>query len=84
MRETWVLLDGKIEECNWDENHYDVAMKLFPHSKNPEHACEKAGYIKTGHYFNGSPFQLSLDKDRVTQAQMNSLDKLWKEHYERR
>ena len=77
MRVTWVTKDGKIHEGN----HLTVAFRLFPKSKNPELACEKAGFVKTGMNFSNSPYMENYDEEQCTQAQINSIKKLWEEHY---
>jgi len=78
MREVWVDIYGIIHEGG---NHADIAQKLFPQSPNPELSCEKLNYIKFGMGFSNSPFMECPNPNKVTQAQTNTIDKLWKEHY---
>jgi len=80
MRIAWISPDGKIHDKG---NHLQVAMQLFPHAENPEFACEKAGYVKTGYMYNGNPQMLNCDPDRITQAQINTIAQLWEEHYKK-
>ena len=78
MRECWVDRLGEIHEGG---NHLEIAQKIFPKSKNPELSCEKAGYVKLGIDFSGSPYMLNRDKRTETQAQLNAITFLWEEHY---
>ena len=78
MREAWITKDGKVHE---GKNHFMIAHKLFPYTNNPEFACERAGYIKTGYRYDGSPMMENYNPERATQAQINTVARLWEEHY---
>jgi hypothetical protein len=82
MRLAWIDRDGKIHECRKDETHWGLAERLFPHSNNPVMSCEMAGYVKTGYYWNGSPYMIANMYKDMNTAQKNATDKLWLEHYE--
>jgi len=80
MREVWISNEGVIFD---GINHLIIAQEIFPKAKNPELACEKAGYLKVTTLFNGQPL-LIKEYGEVTQAQINRVDQLWEEHYAER
>ena len=78
MIEAWIDKQGKIHDGG---NHLMIAYKIFPKSDNAEWSCKKAGYVKVGVAYNGSPYMENYNKDRATQAQINTVTKVWEDHY---
>ncbi len=78
MKECWVDKEGLVHE---GDNHQHIASLLFPNSNNPELSCEKAGYVKLGTQFSGSPMMENYDPNYAEQAQINTVTYLWEEHY---
>jgi hypothetical protein len=66
----WIRHDGRLFA---GEYHTGIASKIFPHAKNPEYACEKAGYLKVYKVQGGLRAMLT---GYETQAQLNVLDRL--------
>ncbi len=85
MIEAWIDIKGAIHEVRNGEAHADVAKRLFPHAKDPEIACEKARYIKTGTNWSGSPMMENAPaREDMPQGQLNSVEKVWNDHYSSR
>jgi hypothetical protein len=85
MVEAWIDTNGKVHEAKSGESHADVARRLFPSAEDPEIACEKARYIKTGTNWSGSPMMENAPpKEDMPQAQLNAVEQVWSEHYSSR
>lgn len=78
MIDAWIDKIGKIHT---GDDHQLIARKLFPKSDNPELSCEKSDYIKIGTMWNGSPMMSGFSREYSTQAQINSVEKVWEDHY---
>lgn len=78
MRIAWILKDGRVKSGN---DHLVIAKNLFPNACNPEWSCVKAGFIKSGYMYNESPMMDNFNPSYATQAQINTVARLWDEHY---
>lgn len=78
MIQAWVDKEGRVHT---GYTHWTIANELFPNAYNPELSCEKLGMVKLGTSYSCSPYMENYCEETATQAQINTVTKLWEEHY---